>query len=63
MQRYVAYAVKTIPASPPKTQKDESFWTPIGSAFAHKDGKGFNIELEALPVNGRIVLREPKPKE
>ena len=23
----------------------------------HKDGKGFNVVLSALPVNGRLVLR------
>jgi hypothetical protein len=34
------------------------FWTRIGSAWPHKDGKGLNIVLSALPVNGRIVLRE-----
>lgn len=39
---------------------DEAFWTRVGSAWPHKDGKGFNITLSALPVNGRIVLREPQ---
>jgi hypothetical protein len=37
---------------------DDAFWTRIGSAWPHKDGKGFNLNLSALPVNGRIVLRE-----
>ena len=38
--------------------KDEdAFWTRVGSAWAHKDGKGFNVVLSALPVNGRLVLR------
>jgi hypothetical protein len=37
----------------------EAFWLRIGSAWAHKDGKGFNLQLSALPANGgRIVLRE-----
>ncbi len=28
-----------------------------------KDGKGFDVMLEALPLDGRVVLRvdEPKP--
>lgn len=34
------------------------FWTRIGSAWPHKDGKGLNLVLSALPVNGRVVLRE-----
>lgn len=34
-------------------------WTRIGAAWPHKDGKGFNIDLEYLPQKkGRIVLRE-----
>lgn len=35
----------------------EPFWTRIGCAWAHKDGEGFNIELETVPLNGRITLR------
>ena len=38
---------------------DEAFWTRVGSAWAHKDGKGFNVTLSALPTNGRLVLRVP----
>ena len=26
----------------------------------HQDGEGFNIALQALPINGKIVLRPPK---
>lgn len=37
---------------------DKGFWTRIGSAWPHKDGKGINIVLSALPLNGRLVLRE-----
>ena len=37
----------------------DAFWTRIGSAWPHKDGKGLNLQLAALPANGgRIVLRE-----
>jgi hypothetical protein len=43
---------------------DQSFWREIGSQWPHKDGKGFDLILDALPINGRIVIRlnEPKPK-
>ena len=34
--------------------------TNIGSVFPHSDGKGFNILLEALPLDGKLVLREVK---
>ena len=42
-----------------KGEDDEgdAFCTRVGSAWAHKDGKGFNVVLSALPVNGRLVLR------
>jgi hypothetical protein len=32
-------------------------WTAIGSVWTHKDGKGFDVVLEALPLDGRIVIR------
>ncbi|WP_346658407.1 hypothetical protein [Bradyrhizobium sp. 134] len=42
---------------------DNAFWTKIGAAWEHKDGKGFNILLTAMPLNGRLVIRQPKPVE
>lgn len=33
-------------------------WIEIGAAFANKDGKGFSLSLDALPTDGRIVMRE-----
>ena len=35
----------------------KGFWTRTGSAWAHKDGNGFNIQLESSPVDGHITLR------
>ena len=35
----------------------DGFWTLIGSAWEHADGKGFNIRVDAVPVDGRITLR------
>jgi hypothetical protein len=42
---------------------NDAFWTRIGSAWPNKDGKGFNIALSALPINGRLVLREYTPDD
>lgn len=42
---------------------NDAFWTRIGSAWPHKDGKGLNLVLSALPVNGRLVLREYTPED
>ena len=41
----------------------DSFWLKIGAAFHHKDGKGYNLVLQALPLDGRLVLREYKEPE
>lgn len=42
------------------TQKGEkSYWNKVGASWAHKDGKGYTLQLETCPINGRIVLREP----
>jgi hypothetical protein len=37
-------------------------WTKIGVAFPHQDDKGFRVVLQALPVDGVIVLRLHEPK-
>ena len=42
---------------------DKAFWTRIGAAWLHDDGKGFNISLSCLPLDGRLVVREPKAVE
>ncbi|MDO9223589.1 MAG: hypothetical protein Q7U20_07745 [Caulobacter sp.] len=36
---------------------DASSWTPIGAAWPNKDGHGFNISCDAVPLHGRIVMR------
>jgi hypothetical protein len=38
-------------------KSDKSYWTRIGAAWPHADGKGFNIQLEMVPLDGRISLR------
>jgi len=42
----------------------KAVWTRIGSAWANADGKGFNILLESVPLDGRVSLRliEDKPE-
>lgn len=48
---YLAYAVDDA-------KNGKSYWNRVGAAWVHKDGRGVDINLEALPVNGRISLRE-----
>ncbi|QYU65971.1 hypothetical protein J4558_13225 [Leptolyngbya sp. 15MV] len=35
----------------------KGFWTRIGAAWPHADGNGFNIQIETVPLDGRITLR------
>jgi len=51
---YIAYTVKN------RGRNQSAIWTRIGAAWAHNSGNGFSIELEAFPVDGRLVLIEPK---
>ena len=37
-------------------------WTRIGIAFVNRDGS-LNIKPDAVPVNGSLHSRDPKPKE
>jgi hypothetical protein len=41
----------------------KAFWTRIGSAWAHADGSGFNVQLDCVPLDGRIVLRIASEKK
>ena len=34
-----------------------AIWTPIGAAWPNKDGLGFNLNCDAVPLQGRIVMR------
>jgi hypothetical protein len=35
----------------------DAIWTPIGAAWPNKDGFGFNLACDAVPLTGRIVMR------
>jgi hypothetical protein len=43
-------------------QDKRSFWTKVGVAFENKDGS-FTIQLAAVPISGRLNMRDPKPAE
>lgn len=40
----------------------DATWIKIGAAWPNKDGKGFNIRCNAVPLAGRIVMRTNEPK-
>ena len=35
----------------------KGFFTRIGAAWPHRDGKGFNLQIDAVPLDGRLTLR------
>jgi hypothetical protein len=54
----IAYNVKD------RGKKQKPFFVRIGGAWPFKSGApGYTIQLDALPIDGRIVLAEPKAVE
>lgn len=47
---------------PAQGGEKKSYWTKIGVAFENRDGS-WSLELSAIPVNGRLQMRDPKPRE
>lgn len=41
-----------------RREGQDDFWLNLGLVFTHKDGGGFNIMLQAFPLDGKIVCRE-----
>ena len=41
-----------------KREGQDDYWLNIGLVFPHKDNSGFNIMLQAFPLDGKIVCRE-----
>ncbi|HTW50363.1 MAG TPA: hypothetical protein VME45_00515 [Stellaceae bacterium] len=41
-----------------KRDGQDDYWLNLGLVFQHKDGNGFNIILQAFPLDGKIVCRE-----
>lgn len=47
---HIAYQVR-------EGEGNKSYFNRIGAVWAHKDGQGFNLQLDSLPVDGRITVR------
>jgi hypothetical protein len=48
----IAYSIR-------KREGQNDFWARIGAAWPHERGNVMTIRLDALPIDGRIVLTEP----
>lgn len=53
---FVAYSVIE------RAKGKEPHWHRIGAAWRHKEGEGFSLQLDSLPLDGRITLLPPKAK-
>lgn len=52
MPDFIAYHVLT--------KGDKTFWNRVGASWLHHAGNGMSLQLETVPVDGRIVLRAPR---
>ena len=52
---HIAYHVKD-------GNSGKGYWTRIGAAWAHANGNGFNIQIDIVPLDGRITLLIPSEK-
>ena len=58
-----AYRAYTVIKREPNTDgTPNDFWLNLGVVFPHEDGEGFNLLLQAMPLDGKIVLRRYKEK-
>ena len=53
---YIAYNVQ-------ETKQGKPVFNRVGAAWQHKDGQGYEIQLDSMPVNGRVTLRELRDKQ
>lgn len=51
---YVAYTVTE------QEGRDKGYFTRIGVAFKHGKGDGLTLLLNAMPLDGKVVLRAPQ---
>lgn len=47
---HIAYQVR-------EGDENKAYFNRIGAAWTHKDGEGMTIQLDSLPVDGRVTVR------
>ena len=52
----IAYHVKDTAAG--EHGEKRGVWTRVGAAWPNKDGRGCNVVLDGVPLDGRLILRE-----
>lgn len=41
----------------------KNFWLKVGAVWPNKDGTSYSLNLDAMPLNGRLQLRLPYEDE
>ena len=59
-ERYDVFAVRPFTG---RGGKDANEWVKIGVAFPHKEKPGYNIQLVASPIDGKLVMLPHEAKE
>lgn len=47
---HIAYQVR-------EGEENKSYFNRIGAVWTHKDGQGFNMQLDSMPVDGKVTVR------
>jgi hypothetical protein len=47
---HIAYHVR-------EGEENKSYFNRIGAVWQHKDGAGFNMQLDSVPVDGKVTVR------
>ncbi|AHB48057.1 hypothetical protein W911_06100 [Hyphomicrobium nitrativorans NL23] len=47
---HIAYQVR-------EGDDNKSYFNRIGAVWQHKDGEGFNMQLDSVPVDGKVTVR------
>ena len=53
---FIAYNVR-------ESQDGKGYWNKVGAAWQHRDGQGYDIQLDSVPVDGRVTLRERREEQ
>lgn len=41
-------------------RNSKAFWSRVGAAWFHGKGEGLNVQLDATPLDGKLVLLPPR---
>lgn len=58
-----AYEAFVVTETTNASGESKSYWTKVGAMWKLREKDGFTLNLNALPVGGKLVLLPPKPKQ